>query len=237
MTNPLYWVSANRIADHFPTTDQALTEPDGLLAVGGDLSCERLLDAYRRGIFPWYGEGQPILWWAPDPRSVLVPGRLAISRSLGKNLRRRPFRVTADRAFAAVIDACAAPRAGQQGTWITQPMRDAYIDLHRRGHAHSVECWQNDRLVGGLYGIGVGCAFFGESMFSRKSDASKIALVALARALWGWGYGLIDCQVHSAHLASLGAETIERAQFDRLLADLCRKVPATAAWRQDELET
>lgn len=234
VSNPLYWVSANRVADEFPTTSQALREPDGLLAIGGDLTCERLLNAYRQGIFPWYSEGQPILWWAPDPRSVLYPDQIKISRSLRKTINRGVYRVTADCAFDTVIDACAEPRAKQPGTWITEPMREAYIGLHRRGNAHSVECWQEGELVGGLYGVSLGRVFFGESMFSRKTDASKVALVALAKTLSKWRYELIDCQIHNDHLASLGASPIERPTFDGLLARLCSLAPAAHAWDQDE---
>lgn len=231
MTDSLYWVRSNRLADDFPATDEALDEPDGLLAAGGDLSPERLLDAYRRGIFPWFSDGQPILWWAPDPRSVLFPERLKISRSLAKTLRRRPFHVTFDTAFAQVMRGCAAPRRGEPGTWITDTMLDAYTDLHRAGYAHSIECWSAGRLVGGLYGVAIGCVFFGESMFSKATDASKVALANLIDRLLPWGYRLIDCQIHNPHLESLGAERIPRAAFNALLGEHCRQVPRADAWQ------
>lgn len=231
MTDSLYWVRSNRLADDFPATDEALDEPDGLLAAGGDLSPERLLDAYRRGIFPWFSDGQPILWWAPDPRSVLFPERLKISRSLAKTLRRRPFHVTFDTAFAQVMRGCAAPRRGEPGTWITDTMLDAYTDLHRAGYAHSIECWSAGCLVGGLYGVAIGCVFFGESMFSKATDASKVALANLIDRLIPWGYRLIDCQIHNPHLESLGAERIPRAAFNALLGEHCRKAPRADAWQ------
>ncbi|HEB85656.1 MAG TPA: leucyl/phenylalanyl-tRNA--protein transferase, partial [Gammaproteobacteria bacterium] len=187
--------------------------PDGLLAIGGDLSIERLLAAYRRGIFPWYSGDQPVLWWSPDPRSVLAPGKLRISRSLRKILKKNPFRVSLDEAFTEVIYECSQPRKYESGTWITDEMQQAYIRLHDAGHAHSVECWQGDRLVGGLYGIAQGKVFFGESMFARVSDASKIAFVYLVRQLQCWGFGLIDCQIQSEHLDHFGAENIPRNVF------------------------
>ncbi|MEO5342316.1 MAG: leucyl/phenylalanyl-tRNA--protein transferase [Gammaproteobacteria bacterium SHHR-1] len=204
----------------FPDPEQAATEPDGLLALGGDLSPERLLAAYRRGIFPWYNEGQPILWWSPNPRTLLYPARLHLSRSLKKRLRRCDYRIAFDTDFAAVIDACAAPRRQDSGTWITQDMRDAYLRLHRLGHAHSVEVWQEGELVGGLYGIGIKRAFFGESMFSRVDDGSKIALAGLVHG-FAAQLDLIDCQVRNAHLISLGAQELERQEFGRQLAIAC----------------
>lgn len=201
----------------FPDPTLAMDEPNGLLAVGGDLSERRLAAAYRRGIFPWYSEGQPILWWSPDPRAVLAPDRLKISRSLRKSLRQGRYTVTCDRAFEDVIHGCAGERDGSPGTWITEAMMEAYGRLHCRGIAHSVEAWQGDELVGGLYGVALGRAFFGESMFHRRRDASKVAFVHLARNLQRWGYALIDCQVGSEHLASLGAVEIGREDFlDRL---------------------
>ncbi len=197
----------------FPPVE--LASPEGLLAVGGDLSSERLLAAYRNGIFPWYSPGQPVLWWSPDPRTVLFPERLRISRSLGKALRQNRFRVTLDQAFERVIDACAAPRRANPtgGTWITGEMRAAYCRLHAEGYAHSVEVWSGSELVGGLYGVALGGVFFGESMFSRATDASKVALARVVGQLTTWGYSLIDCQVGSAHLFSLGAEEIPRQEF------------------------
>ncbi len=201
----------------FPDVSMALTDPDGLLAAGGDLSVSRLLEAYRRGIFPWYEEDQPILWWSPDPRCVLYPDQLHISRSLKKTLRKNNYQVTFDQAFMSVIQHCAESRHDQGGTWITPDMLEAFEQLHALGIAHSVEIWyiENElpQLVGGLYGIAMGSVFFGESMFSRCTDASKIALLKLSQQLSAWGFNLIDCQVHSDHLESLGAITIERQQF------------------------
>jgi leucyl/phenylalanyl-tRNA--protein transferase len=214
----------------FPDVNLALREPDGLLAVGGDLTVDRILSAYKRGIFPWYSENQPILWWSPDPRTVLFPARLKISRSLRKTLRRGRFRVTMDQAFSEVINACATPRPGSSGTWITQDMVDAYSGLHAAGCAHSVECWLDDRLVGGLYGVSTGRVFFGESMFSRVSDASKVAFAWLVRQLKAWDIGLLDCQIYSAHLASLGAEEIPRADFIKYLDVLCENQHCIQQW-------
>ncbi|MDH5437103.1 MAG: leucyl/phenylalanyl-tRNA--protein transferase [Gammaproteobacteria bacterium] len=217
----------------FPDVDQALTEPDGLLAVGGDLSPERLLEAYRRGIFPWYSEGQPVLWWSPNPRSVLFPEKLNISRSLKKSLNKNVFTVTLDTAFRDVITACSHPRKDDAGTWITPDMIDAYCLLHEQGHAHSVECWYEDKLVGGLYGIAIGKVFFGESMFSKKTDASKVAFVTLVQQLTTWGFQLIDCQIQSAHLDSLGAENIPRRRFIDLLNQHCRSTNKHSPWTFD----
>ncbi len=205
----------------FPPVE--LASPEGLLAVGGDLRTERLLEAYRHGIFPWYNEDQPILWWSPDPRALLIPDNLHISRSLHKTLRRGHFSVTFDRHFLDVIQACASPRPQypQGGTWITAEMLAAYTRLHELGYAHSVEVWQGTELIGGVYGVALGGAFFGESMFSRVTDASKVALVALANQLKVWGFHFIDCQLSSPHLFSLGAREIRREQFlDRLAAAL-----------------
>ena len=212
-----YWIDPDSPDIYFPDVEHALLEPDGLLAVGGDLEPERLLYAYRNGIFPWYGPDQPILWWSPDPRLVLFPEQLHISRSLARTLRRRHFTVTLDTAFEQVISECAAPRPGQAGTWITPEMQAAYIHMHKLGHAHSVECWQQGRLVGGLYGLAMGRVFFGESMFTRVADASKVGFVTLVRQLQRWDYRLIDCQVHTGHLESLGAGMIPRSEFTRLL--------------------
>jgi leucyl/phenylalanyl-tRNA--protein transferase len=216
----------------FPPVERSEREPNGLLAIGGDLSPTRLLNAYRSGVFPWYSEEQPILWWSPDPRTVLFPQRLKISRSLAKTLRNGPFNVSFDQAFDQVIRGCAAPRRDEEGTWITDEMMQAYRELHRLGHAHSVEVWHGDDLAGGLYGVAIGAVFFGESMFSRERDASKVALVHLVRRLQARGYRLIDCQVYSAHLISLGAETIDRREFCRCLEKWCpetgnRQVPAS----------
>jgi leucyl/phenylalanyl-tRNA--protein transferase len=215
----------------FPPLTSARKEPNGLLAVGGDLTPQRLLEAYRRGIFPWFSEGDPILWWSPDPRMVLLPAELKISRSLAKTLRNRRFEIRFDSDFDSVIRACAAPRDGQPGTWITPEMRNAYLRLHRLGYAHSVETWVDGELVGGLYGVAVGAAFFGESMFARARDASKIALVHLVRKLEEDGYGMIDCQMRTEHLASLGAREIPRARFSRLLRELVDYGRAPGSWR------
>jgi leucyl/phenylalanyl-tRNA--protein transferase len=216
----------------FPPVEFA--SPEGLLAVGGDLSAERLLEAYRRGIFPWYNDGQPILWWSPDPRMVLFPAELKVSRSLRKRLRRADYSVRCDTCFRAVMEGCAAPRRGQApGTWITAEMIEAYLRLHELGYAHSVECWRGEELLGGLYGVALGGAFFGESMFSRAPDASKVALVHLVRQLERWGFRFIDCQVSSAHLASLGAVEIRRNAFLALLEEALRLPDRRGPWRLD----
>ena len=195
----------------FPPLEAA--SPEGLLAVGGDLNPDRLLSAYRQGVFPWFSDGQPILWWSPNPRAILYPADLHISRSLRKSLRTQGFAVTADRAFDDVIQRCAESRNAREGTWITSGMQEAYCTLHRMGYAHSVETWQNGQLVGGLYGLAIGKAFFGESMFSQITDASKTALVALSVSLTASGYHFIDCQVVSEHLNSLGAKAVPRYRF------------------------
>jgi len=222
-------------ANHFRFPPVELASREGLLAVGGDLRPERLLEAYSRGIFPWYNEGQPILWWSPDPRAVLLPGRLKIARSLRKTLRSGKFRVTFDERFDEVVQACAGPRRKHPdgGTWITRAMRAAYGKLHRQGYAHSVETWHDELLVGGLYGVALGGAFFGESMFSHAPDASKVAFVRLVRQLERWGYTLIDCQLPSAHLARLGAEAIARADYLALLALALARPARENPWRFD----
>lgn len=207
----------NRASLKFPPLHKALREPNGLLAAGGDLSAARLVAAYRHGCFPWYQDGQPLLWWSPDPRTVLLPNNLHISRSLRKVLRSDLFSVTFDRNFTDVIHACSEPRKDEDGTWITSEMQAAYFALHAQGHAHSVEVWQQDQLVGGLYGIAIGQLFFGESMFSRTSNASKVGFVTLVSALKAAGFVLIDCQMPTAHLISLGAESIRRSEFSEYL--------------------
>lgn len=216
-----YWIDPFDETNTFPDVSLSLDEPDGLLAIGGSLSPSRLEVAYRRGIFPWYNEEQPILWWSPNPRSVLFPEQLKISKSLNKTLKQDRFEVTIDRAFPEVIEACRQSRATEPGTWITTDMRDAYCTLHQLGHAHSVECWSNGELVGGLYGVAFGRVFFGESMFSQHRDTSKVAFSLFARQLLAWGYKLIDCQVHSPHLASLGAIEIPRSDFVQYLDRWC----------------
>ena len=215
----------------FPPVDQALRRPNGLLAAGGDLSPERLLRAYRLGIFPWYSAGEPILWWSPDPRMVLFPEELRISRSLAKTLRRGGFEVRADTAFEEVIRACGAPRPGQRGTWITPEMTSAYTRLHHLGVAHSVETWREGSLIGGLYGVAIGRFFFGESMFSRATDASKIALVHLVWQLQQWEFGPIDCQMNTPLLASFGAREVPRAEFTRRVAELVNYPGIRGPWR------
>ena len=218
----------------FPPVNRALREPNGLLAAGGDLSVTRLLQAYGSGIFPWYSEGQPILWWSPEPRMVLVPAEIVLSRSLRKRLRKPGFEIRTDTAFEAVVSACAAPRDGQPGTWITREMAVAYTALHHAGYAHSVETWVDATLVGGLYGVSIGRMFFGESMFSRASDASKIALVHLARQLERWQFGLIDCQMSTPHLESMGAREIARGDFMRAVAELVNYPTRLGKWRFDD---
>jgi leucyl/phenylalanyl-tRNA---protein transferase len=218
----------------FPPVHRALDDPNGLLAAGGELTLERLLEAYRRGIFPWYSDGQPVLWWSPDPRMVLVPGEIALSRSLRKRLRKPNYEIRTDSVFSQVVLECAAPRDGQSGTWITGEMMDAYGALHRAGYAHSVETWIDGQLAGGLYGVAIGRAFFGESMFSRAPDSSKLALAHLARQLERWSFGLIDCQMATAHLASLGAREIPRGDFVRALSELVNYATRSGAWRFDD---
>jgi len=215
----------------FPPLYQALREPDGLLAVGGCLSTKRLLNAYRCGIFPWYNPDEPILWWSPDPRLVVFPDKLIVSRSLAKTMRKNIFTVSFDTAFSQVIAACAKPRKDSEGTWISADINQAYINLHHQGYAHSVEVWFNDELVGGLYGVALGQVFFGESMFHSKTDASKVAFVSLVAQLKEWGYQLIDCQVHTSHLASLGAEEIDRREFEKRLNQYCELSVSPHAWQ------
>jgi leucyl/phenylalanyl-tRNA--protein transferase len=211
MTLALPWLEPDNL--WFPDPATALSEPNGLLAVGGDLTVPRLLAAYQRGIFPWFEKGQPPLWWCPDPRMVLFPAEFHLSHSLRKTLRSGRFMVSSDRDFAGVTAGCAAPRAGSQGTWLIPAMRSAYQKLHQLGYAHSVEVWQDEALVGGLYGVAMGRVFFGESMFSRVSDASKTAFAALVTQLRHNGYTLIDCQISNPHLETLGARTIARSEF------------------------
>lgn len=218
----------------FPPVDRALREPNGLLAAGGELTTGRLLQAYRNGIFPWYSDGEPVLWWSPDPRMVLVPEEIAISRSLRKRMRRKDHEIRTDTSFSDVMIACAEPREGEAGTWITEEMVSAYSALHRAGYAHCVETWMDGRLAGGLYGVSIGRMFFGESMFSRESDASKIALAHLARQLAHWQFGLIDCQMATPHLASLGAREIDRKVFLRAVSELVNYPTRMGAWRFDD---
>ncbi|GAB5414418.1 MAG: leucyl/phenylalanyl-tRNA--protein transferase [Congregibacter sp.] len=215
----------------FPATSNALSHPNGLLAAGGSLDTATLLAAYRRGLFPWYEAPQPILWWSPDPRSVLFPDEFHLAKSLRKTLRNTPLTLSMDSDFEAVVSACAAPRARQQGTWIDDDMRRAYTDLHRQGWAHSVETRGPDgELLGGLYGVAIGAAFFGESMFSRCSDASKIAFAGLVSFLRERGYALVDCQIESDHMNSLGARNVSRVDFEECLAHTIDKPMPRDPW-------
>ncbi|WP_322977858.1 leucyl/phenylalanyl-tRNA--protein transferase [Pseudomonas sp. C11] len=223
----LTWLQRDSL--DFPPLAKAMCEPNGLLAAGGDLSAARLVQAYRHGCFPWFQDGQPILWWSPDPRTVLFPDELHVSRSLGKVLRQQRYRVTFDQDFTAVIRACAAPRSYTDGTWITTPMQSAYIELYEQGIAHSVEVWQGDELVGGLYGLAMGRLFFGESMFSRADNASKVGFVTLVSKLQEWGFTLIDCQMPTQHLHSFGARAIARASFAEYLQRYLDQ-PSLANW-------
>lgn len=223
-----------RPADSFPPLQRALAEPNGLLAAGGDLSEPRLLAAYRQGIFPWFNPGEPILWWSPDPRMVLFPAEFKVSRSLKKRLLHADYEVRADTAFTRVMGECAAPRQGATGTWISPVMMAAYTALHEAGYAHSIETWMQGedglQLAGGLYGVALGRAFFGESMFTRQTDASKIALAHLVRFLAARGFEVIDCQMRTAHLASLGAREIPRSEFAALLARLTGEPGLPGKW-------
>ena len=229
-SNRIRWLNEDDPPGAFPPVSAALHEPDGLLAAGGDLCSERLLEAYRRGIFPWYDEGQPLLWWAPDPRCVFLPGDLHISRRLRRDLRRSSAEIRFNTAFGEVIRACAKPRSYGPGTWITQDMVAAYERLHAEGWAHSIEVWHDDRLVGGLYGLAIGTALFGESMYSDAPNASKFCLILLDQLLRDGHLGLVDCQVQSSHLLSLGASTIPRADFVARLDTLCTPVKRFESW-------
>jgi leucyl/phenylalanyl-tRNA---protein transferase len=224
------WLDAR---DPFPPVALALTDPNGLLAAGGDLSPERLLAAYRNGIFPWYSDDQPLLWWSPDPRMVLIPGEFCIARSLRKRLQRRDYEARADSAFEQVMRGCAAPRVSQAGTWITEEMVAAYGELHRLGYVHSIETWMDGELAGGLYGVAIGRMFYGESMFTRVTDASKVALAHLVRQLERWGFEMIDCQMTTPHLARFGAREIPRTAFMRKLSELVNYRASPGKWRLD----
>lgn len=217
MTTTVVWLGEQDAPESFPPVEQALKEPDGLLAAGGDLSPGRLLAAYHRGIFPWYSRGQPILWWSPDPRAVLIPTEFKVSRSLAKTVRNGGFDVRFDTSFAEVMRSCGDRKLRPEGTWISREMRAAYERLHELGYAHSVEAWKDGQLVGGLYGVALGRVFYGESMFSRERDASKVALKHLCDRLAGHRFALIDCQMATAHLQSLGAKLIPRSEFTELV--------------------
>jgi len=229
MGRPPYWLNASNL--DFPDPELALKEPDGLLALGGDLSPERIIEAYRRGIFPWYEEPQPILWWSPNPRSVLPPDQFHLSRSLRKTINSGCFSASIDHHFSQVIEQCAALREHREGTWISPAMKHAYTSLHRRGYAHSIEILEDGELVGGLYGLALGRVFFGESMFSLRSNASKVALFILCEVLQELGFRMIDCQVSSQHLHSMGARDIPRTQFTGLLRD-CAQTPDSIGYWQ-----
>jgi leucyl/phenylalanyl-tRNA--protein transferase len=218
----------------FPPASTALAEPNGLLAAGADLSAARLIEAYRSGIFPWFSDDQPVLWWSPDPRMVLFPQEFKIARSLAKRLRKRDYEIRTDSCFEAVMRACAAPRAAQDGTWITDEMIAAYSALNQRGVAHSVETWVGGVLAGGLYGIALGRMFYGESMFARATDASKLALAHLVRQLARMDFGMIDCQMRTAHLASFGAREIPRSEFMLKLQELVNYPTQSGEWRIDD---
>jgi len=220
-------------ATAFPPVETALAEPNGLLVQGGDLSLPLLLDAYRHGIFPWFNPGDPILWWSPDPRMVLAPADIRVTRSLAKRMRNGGFELRVDTAFVDVMRACGAPRKGESGSWISPAMVAAYRRLFDAGYAHSIETWHDGVLVGGLYGVAIGRMFYGESMFSREADASKVALVRLARQLQRWEFGLIDCQMETPHLASLGARTMPRAAFCTRVAELVDLPHLTGPWTFD----
>ena len=221
----------------FPPSSRALAAPNGLLAWGGGLEPERLLAAYRHGIFPWYSEGQPILWWSPAPRCVIRPERVHVSKRTRRRFNSGCFTLSLNTAFEAVIAGCAEPRADEEGTWITAAMVDAYTALHRLGHAHSLEVWADGELAGGIYGLAIGGVFFGESMFSRRSDASKVALIALCRLIAAQGYGLLDCQVENAHLKRMGAEALSRAAFEAELARLLDAATDPGLWRAAPMKT
>ena len=230
---PLPWLSSTEAS--FPDISLALADPNGLLAAGGDLSLKRLIEAYSSGIFPWFEEGQPVLWWSPDPRMVLFPEDLRVSKSLQKILNKPLYTVTLDEAFAEVITCCAQPRRGSPDTWITDEMQTAYMQLFDEGHAHSVEVWRDGDLVGGLYGVALGQLFFGESMFSFESNTSKIALVNLVKQLQEWNYKLIDCQISSEHLESLGAIEISREKFRQQLHELLPRPGKAPPWELDAI--
>lgn len=222
------WLAESNI--RFPPVNTALDEPNGLLAAGGNLSTSTLLRAYRAGIFPWYSDSDPILWWSPDPRFVMKPSDIHISKSMGKLLAKNPFTYSCDTAFEKVILCCAEPRSYTNSTWITDDMMDAYCQLHQQGHAHSIEVWQRGELAGGIYGVAIGTVFFGESMFSKVSNASKAGFIMLAKTLDICGYGLIDCQVSSKHLKTLGAYSIGRADFIDTINRLTSVEPVNSAW-------
>lgn len=228
----LYWLDPRNPREPFPPGEHALRDPDGLLAVGGDLSVSRLLQAYRHGIFPWFNPDEPILWWTPNPRAVIYPAQLHVSRSLRRAANREDYAVTLDRAFLQVVESCAERRS--EGTWLGPAMRQAYTELFRRGYAHSIEVWRQGELIGGLYGIGLGKVFFGESMFSRASNGSKLAMLWLCRQLQAWQFALLDCQVASPHLERMGISRISREKFENILASaIGDTLPPGGSWSFD----
>jgi leucyl/phenylalanyl-tRNA---protein transferase len=228
-----FWIEPSDKRVQFPDVSLALKEPNGLLAVGGSLTPRRLLTAYMQGIFPWYSQGQPILWWSPDPRAVLFPAKVKVSRSMRQEIRAGRFQITVDRAFRDVIQACAQPRPNSHGTWITSEIIEAYCHLHGIGLAHSVEAWHDGQLVGGLYGVALGKVYFGESMFSRMTNASKVAFIYLVHQLAEWNFAVIDCQIQSDHLRSLGSEDIRRTEFVNILQRSCHIPHERAPWSID----
>ncbi len=228
--NRVIWLSPDDPPESFPPVTAALTEPDGLLAAGGDLCTKRLLYAYTHGIFPWYDEGQPLLWWSPDPRCIFMPGDYHVSRRLRRRLRRSTAEIRINTAFSEVIHECAAPRRSEQGTWITPAMINAFIELHQAGWGHSIEIWQSGKLAGGLYGLVIGKTFFGESMFSLATDASKMALLYVANQLKTGAIELLDCQVVSSHLTSLGARVVPRSEFVTRLSSACDTSESYKNW-------
>lgn len=237
MTNSrVVWLAPDDPHDSFPAVTSALSEPDGLLAAGGDLSPDRLLFAYRQGIFPWYEEGQPLLWWSPDPRCIFLPGDFHLARRMQREFRKTDAQIRVNTAFTEVVRACAGPRRSEQGTWITPDMLTAYEHLHQLGWAHSVEVWRSDKLCGGLYGLAIGKAFFGESMFSKNSNASKMALLYLAERLQVGDFEILDCQVRSAHLIGLGARVLPRSDFMDLLQHACERPDSCSDWPDGALD-
>ncbi len=233
--NRVTWLAADDPPNSFPPVSSALSEPNGLLAAGGDLSPARLLLAYRHGIFPWSDGDQPLLWWSPDPRCVFLPGDYTVARRLRRDIRQSTAEIRVNTAFADVIRACAGPRRSEQGTWITAEMDAAYRQMHDTGWAHSIEVWQDNELCGGLYGLAIGTAFFGESMFSARPNMSKLAMLFLANRMSAGAIEILDCQVVSAHLVSLGARTLPRAEFRELLDRVCDPADPVTNWPDSPL--
>ena len=233
--NYFYCVKTSTFSTELPDTSHAMDEPDGLLAIGGDLSTRHLLTAYENGIFPWFANNDPILWWSPNERSVLRPQELRVSKTLAKTIKKNLYTISYNKSFEAVITKCATVNGRSGSSWITEKMRIAYIELRRLGYAHSVECWYENNLCGGLYGIALGEVFFGESMFSTKKDASKVALADLCERLVDWGYKIVDCQIHSSHLQTMGAKKIDRKQFEHLLLKHIDQKTSNSAWQTGQI--